>query len=334
MYVIREQMTNDQLVRPIDHCICNVCEGLYLREYTFTAMSADSSPHANIRKQSNLRLLQRVCNASGQSLQIQDICATATHVVGYEYQMATSQWTKINMEGSIFIVQGTMTGQSFTFYQLILLNRTSSQNLITDITPVMQVQDESPYMIVRHGAKIHGFYFHNADERSSFTTQFQKIMAIVQSTPQSASSSLSTPPAAAIATVAATTSSPQSATIADATSSVPNATNDVMSVSMAAMSLKSVLGIGGNTSVPSHTSPTRTERPNANTAESAVPAASPNPVVHNSGNGVVMDKHALQLTLLSLIQNDQFIDILHSQYLKVVRNRAAKQQQQQKASST
>jgi mRNA-decapping enzyme 1B len=269
-------------------------------------MSAESnsSPHANIRKQSNLRLLQRVCNASGLNppLQIQDICSTATHVVGYEYQMATSQWTKINMEGSIFVVQGTKNGQNVTFYQLILLNRTSSQNLITDITPAMEVQDESPYMIVRHGSKIHGFYFHSADERSSFTTQFQKIMDLVQSTPPPPVPSLATPPALA-----------------------PDGTKDTLSVSLAAQSLKSVLGIGGAGPMP--TSPA--ERPDV-----PEPAAPANPTVPNTA--LIMDKHALQLTLLSLIQNDQFIDILHSKYLKIVRNRAAKQQQQQqqRASST
>jgi len=43
---------------------------------------------------------------------------------------------------------------------------------------------------------------------------------------------------------------------------------------------------------------------------------------------LVLDKKSLQLSLLSLLQEDRFIDIIHSQYLKVVRKRAERQQQQ------
>lgn len=36
---------------------------------------------------------------------------------------------------------------------------------------------------------------------------------------------------------------------------------------------------------------------------------------------VVIDKKSLQLTLLSLIQDERFIDLIHAQYLKVVNAR-------------
>jgi mRNA-decapping enzyme 1B len=42
------------------------------------------------------------------------------------------------------------------------------------------------------------------------------------------------------------------------------------------------------------------------------------------GGSVALDKKALQLTLLSLIQDERFIDLLHSQYLRVVHARAKK----------
>jgi hypothetical protein len=50
-------------------------------------------------------------------------------------------------------------------------------------------------------------------------------------------------------------------------------------------------------------------------------------------NTFVLDKKSLQLTLLSLIQDDRFIDLVHSQYLKVVRTRAAKIIQQAQSPS-
>ena len=297
-----------------------------INNITYKTMSSESSrsPHAEIRKQSQLRLLQRVCNCVGpnaERLEIRDIVAAATHVVVYEYQIADSQWTKVNMEGSIFIVKGTLSSRpESTAYQLILLNRTSSQNLICPISSSMLVQDESPYMIVREeNGPIHGFYFHNAEERALFTTQFQKIMEIVQSIPMAS-------PMATVSSAQPTEASPSPPVVA--TESVHDLAN----------SLKSVLGIG-DSSLPSHASPvgravvSDAATPERNSAPSVVSAAAASPAVNNS-QGVVMDKHSLQLTLLSLIQNDQFIDILHSQYLKVVRNRVAKQQQQQRSSSS
>ena len=38
--------------------------------------------------------------------------------------------------------------------------------------------------------------------------------------------------------------------------------------------------------------------------------------------GVALDKKSLQLALLSLIQDERFIDLLHAQYLKVAHARA------------
>ena len=40
--------------------------------------------------------------------------------------------------------------------------------------------------------------------------------------------------------------------------------------------------------------------------------------------GVALDKKSLQLALLSLIQDERFIDLLHAQYLKVAHARARK----------
>ena len=57
----------------------------------------------------------------------------------------------------------------------------------------------------------------------------------------------------------------------------------------------------------------------------AAPAvASPPPAATINTPGVALDKKSLQLALLSLIQDDRFLDLLHSQYLKVVHTRAKK----------
>jgi hypothetical protein len=61
----------------------------------------------------------------------------------------------------------------------------------------------------------------------------------------------------------------------------------------------------------------------------AVPALFDNTGINTSSNPNALDKKSLQLALLSLIQEDRFLDLLHAQYLKVVRAH----QQQQKSKS-
>ena len=48
----------------------------------------------------------------------------------------------------------------------------------------------------------------------------------------------------------------------------------------------------------------------------------PRHVSPSSGQPPMLDKKSLQLALLSLIQDDRFLDLLHAQYLKVAHARA------------
>jgi len=43
----------------------------------------------------------------------------------------------------------------------------------------------------------------------------------------------------------------------------------------------------------------------------------------NSTEGMILDKKNLQLTLLSLVQDERFMDLIHAQYIKVAKARAA-----------
>mmetsp|Transcript_15978 Transcript_15978/g.24866 ORF Transcript_15978/g.24866 Transcript_15978/m.24866 type:complete len:142 (+) Transcript_15978:93-518(+) len=47
-----------------------------------------------------------------------------------------------------------------------------------------------------------------------------------------------------------------------------------------------------------------------------------------------LDKKSLQLALLSLIQDERFLDLIHAQYLKVASSRAQREQQQQQQNGT
>ena len=50
----------------------------------------------------------------------------------------------------------------------------------------------------------------------------------------------------------------------------------------------------------------------------------------NNSNNIVLDKKSLQLSLLSLIQDERFLDLIHAQYVKVSNARNAREQQASK----
>lgn len=100
-------------------------------------------------------------------------------------------------------------------------------------------------------------------------------------------------------------------------------------VADATSALKSVLGISSEeedatpplppSTTTTHTAPAHTTATTKTTNTTTNPPPPSQPLL--------LDKRALQLTLLSLLQNDQFLDIVHAQYTRVVQQ---KQQQQQK----
>jgi hypothetical protein len=134
----------------------------------------------------------------------------------------------------------------------------------------------------------------------------------------------------------------------------PQGVSSDVTASMAALSLKTVLGIETSTTVsttavnattttsPMAPIPTTTTTESSaptegaafadvNTSHTLLPATAASVATASAvaPTSAVLDKKSLQLTLLSLLQDDRFLDLVHSQYLKVVRARAAKQQQQQ-----
>jgi mRNA-decapping enzyme 1B len=105
---------------------------------------------------------------------------------------------------------------------------------------------------------------------------------------------------------------------AEDTSTHDTSTREKINYNQAVSNLLSSLRIGANTAeeketvTPSQSKVQQTEQ-RTDTKESAV-----------------LDKKSLQLALLSLLQDDRFIDIIHGQYLKVVQVRSAKSQQNER----
>jgi len=246
-----------------------------------------SSVTEQARKQANLRLLQRTCSSD-----ISDIVQTATHVVLYEY--VDVAWQKSGVEGSLFLAQTSST------YVLVILNRHNTENFVMDVTFDMQMQHQDPYLIFKQKqdggvVRIRGIWFHNADERVAMAAAVQQsIQRLAQ---YGGRLPVSSPPPPVPVPPAS-----QPPTDAAATATL-TALLSPMAVSVAQQQQQQSF----NTTTPARSTSSN---------DSANSTSSP--------RAVALDKKSLQLALLSLIQDDRFLDLLHSQYLRVVHARTKK----------
>ena len=251
------------------------------------------------RRQANLKLLQRTCDAH-----IADLLQSATHVVLYEFPQHEKQWVKCGVEGSCFLVASTRTA-----VQLIILNRHSANNFVLTVVPALQVQEQDPFLILQEmppaGNRTLGLWFHSADERVALTKQLQTTVA------QLANQTFVFPTAAATPASAPPLRPPPAppAAAAAAAAAVTEVTQDERD-HLAALLSQTAMAAGRSHSAP------KPAPPNSNTNTTPPP--------NMPGGSVALDKKALQLTLLSLIQDERFLDLLHSQYLRVVHARAKK----------
>eukprot|EP00550_Attheya_septentrionalis_P003240 CAMPEP_0198286614 /NCGR_PEP_ID=MMETSP1449-20131203/5659_1 /TAXON_ID=420275 /ORGANISM="Attheya septentrionalis, Strain CCMP2084" /LENGTH=248 /DNA_ID=CAMNT_0043984399 /DNA_START=96 /DNA_END=842 /DNA_ORIENTATION=+ len=240
-----------------------------------TGMS--SSAIEEQRRAANMRGLQR------HDKSIREIVGTASHVVLYEFSDKEQQWDKRNVEGSLFVTKSV-----FDAYKVVILNRSSKENLDVAVTPNFQMQIREPYLIFRETASsILGIWFHDDDERTQVSNLLTNIVAdLAKKDPPSAPSTPAAAPPPVDAGAAA------SALISSMTLD-PNSTS--------------------SKSTPTGSGPTTPSRKSQQQP--------------HQQQQQTLDKKSLQLALLSLVQDDRFLDLIHAQYVKVAHAREQKQKQ-------
>jgi mRNA-decapping enzyme 1B len=254
------------------------------------------------RKEANLRLLQRTMDRS-----ISNILGSATHVVLYHFHQTSQSWEKSNVEGSLFLAVRPLG------YLLVILNRNSPESYPIELSRDFQLQQNDPYLIFKNyeegeqTATIRGIWFPNANERIKMNDLLTEVLQALKTTPQA-------PPPAPVQPVTTPLDS------ASATASL-----------LASLNLNPVSNTTSSVSFPTNTSSLSTPPttgPFVSTDPSVLPPATPSgrsnsttmlrqmsPSQHS--NQPTLDKKSLQLALLSLIQDERFLDLLHAQYLKV-----------------
>lgn len=253
-------------------------------------MATNSVPD-DARKQANFRTLQRGDSA------IADIIGSATHVGLYEFDQSSQQWEKKQVEGSLFLVKRL----DHPRFKLVILNRNSTQNFEVNVMPEFQLQNNDPFLIFRQKIAdqmiIQGIWFHSASERGAMATLLTRAVQ-----------SLAVQPV------------PVPALIIPVAEPAPD-----MDARTAATVLLSPLTLGNHTiqvsKGPSY-SPFTVDVTGATPAQTAREQGTP-------PQQLVLDKKSLQLSLLSLIQDERFLDLIHAQYLKVAHARAGKKPDEQ-----
>mmetsp|Transcript_19204 Transcript_19204/g.47463 ORF Transcript_19204/g.47463 Transcript_19204/m.47463 type:complete len:265 (-) Transcript_19204:21-815(-) len=248
------------------------------------------------RKEANLRLLQRTTDPS-----ISNILDSATHVVLYKFAQASQSWEKSNVEGGLFLAVKP------SGYIMVIVNRSSPDNYSIQLSANFQLQHQDPYLIFRQLEQgetvIRGIWFPNANERVTVNNSLNQVLERLRSAPPTP-----VPTPTPVNTPATKIQQPPSNAAAGLDQGA------ALTALLTPLSLNGTNGIGG-TATPTrpqhattHTTPQQQQQPPmGQTQQQQQP---------------VLDKKSLQLALLSLVQDDRFLDLLHAQYLKVAHARA------------
>mmetsp|Transcript_10106 Transcript_10106/g.14286 ORF Transcript_10106/g.14286 Transcript_10106/m.14286 type:complete len:264 (+) Transcript_10106:128-919(+) len=247
------------------------------------------------RRNANLRVLQRLDKS------IIEVLGYASHVVLYEFNKFTQAWEKRNVEGSLFIAKRS----DLPRFKLIVVNRTSREDLKLTITSTFEMQIRKPYLIFRDESedddvsgtqKIRGIWFHNGSERQKVSKLLEKVISSLRHDSEK------------VETISMlSTDETEGTKICQNSGDYANLVSTMLSPLNLNSSNHMERPTSQNASTPITTVPSNTDQ--------TVPAS------NLSHKDIVLDKKSLQLTLMSLLQDDRFLDLIHAQYLKVAKTR-------------
>ena len=245
-------------------------------------------------------------------------------------------------------------------FTLIVSNRNSTENLEVGITSTFQMQVREPYLIFRDSAAassaasssadeaIRGLWFHDDKEREQVHSYLENVVKSLQKIEQMEREN--GPPPSLLMTPNNKNDDNDDGNDSNNVNNATTKTNKgppvEVNTNAAGAALLSTLTLNDNTKTttairsrkkqpPSTSSPSSSPPPTTttttqsnNTTTTTTPSSSSLSSTQSSNNNT-LDKKSLQLALLSLIQDERFLDLIHAQYLKVASSRAQREQQQQ-----
>ncbi|KAK8514744.1 hypothetical protein V6N13_103101 [Hibiscus sabdariffa] len=118
-------------------------------------------------KMLNLTVLQRI------DAFIEEILITAAHVTFYEFNIDSSQWSRKDVEGSLFVVKRSTQPR----FQFIVMNRRNTDNLVENLLGDFEYEVQGPYLLYRNAAQeVNGIWFYNPRECEEVANLFSRIL--------------------------------------------------------------------------------------------------------------------------------------------------------------
>lgn len=142
-------------------------------------MSQSGKLMPNLDQQStkllNLTVLQRIDPF------VEEILITAAHVTFYEFNIDLSQWSRKDVEGSLFVVKRNTQPR----FQFIVMNRRNTDNLVENLLEDFEYEVQVPYLLYRNAAQeVNGIWFYNARECEEVANLFNRILNAYSKVPQ------------------------------------------------------------------------------------------------------------------------------------------------------
>ncbi|XP_009609014.1 mRNA-decapping enzyme-like protein isoform X1 [Nicotiana tomentosiformis] len=132
----------------------------------------------NSTKLLNLTVLQRIDPF------IEEILITAAHVTFYEFNIDNSQWSRKDVEGSLFVVKRGCFRSSQPRFQFIVMNRRNTDNLVEDLLGDFEYEVQVPYLLYRNASQeVNGIWFYNQRECEEVANLFDRILGAYSKVP-------------------------------------------------------------------------------------------------------------------------------------------------------
>ncbi|KAI3523177.1 hypothetical protein L1887_01234 [Cichorium endivia] len=128
----------------------------------------------NSTKILNLTVLQRM------DPYIEEILITAAHVTFYEFNVDLNQWSRKDVEGSLFVVKRNTQPR----FQFIVMNRRNTENLVENLLGDFEFELQIPYLLYRNAAQeVNGIWFYNSRECEDVANLFTRILGAYSKVP-------------------------------------------------------------------------------------------------------------------------------------------------------
>ncbi|CAN4099010.1 unnamed protein product [Withania somnifera] len=128
----------------------------------------------NSTKLLNLTVLQRIDPF------IEEILITAAHVTLYQFSIDNSQWSRKDVEGSLFVVKRSSQPR----FQFVVMNCRNTDNLVEDLLGDFEYEIQLPYLLYRNASQeVNGIWFYNQRECEEVANLFDRILGAYSKVP-------------------------------------------------------------------------------------------------------------------------------------------------------